>query len=69
MSTVLEVVVPRDEGVMVLVLSLVMNMVVEVFPGIGMIGKATTESMDEGSSAKIVLLLRPKAQRRYGQRR
>jgi len=61
MSTVLEVVVARDEGVAVLVLSLVTSMVVGVFPGMGVIEKATTESMDEGSSAEIVLLLRPSA--------
>ena len=58
MSTVLEVMVAHDEGIMVLVLSLVTNMIVGVFLGMGEIEKATMESMDEGSSAEIVLLLR-----------
>jgi purine nucleoside phosphorylase len=60
-STVLEVMVARDEGVTVLVLSLVTNMIVRVFLGMGKIEKATTESMDKGSSAEIVLLLRASA--------
>jgi hypothetical protein len=40
-------------------LSLVTNMIVGVFPGMGEIEKAIMECMDEGSSAEIVLLLRP----------
>jgi hypothetical protein len=42
-------------------LSLVTNMIVGVFPGMGKIEKATTESMDKRSSAEIVLLLRASA--------
>jgi purine nucleoside phosphorylase len=58
MSMVLEVVVAHDKGVMVLVLSLVMNMVIGVFLSIGVIKKATMESMVKGGSAETVLLLR-----------
>ena len=61
MSTVLEVMVVCNEGVTVLVLSLVTNMIVGVFPGMGEIEKATMESMDKGSSVEIVLLLRANA--------
>jgi purine nucleoside phosphorylase len=61
MSMVLEVIVAYNEGITVLMLSLVTNMVIGVFLNIGMIEKAIMESMDEGRSAEIILLLRPSA--------
>ena len=61
MSMVLEVMVACNERIIVLVLSLVINMIIGVFPGMGEIEKATMESMDKGSSAEIVLLLRANA--------
>jgi hypothetical protein len=61
MSMVLEVMVAHNEGITVLMLSLVTNMVIGVFLNMGMIEKAIMESMDEGRSAEIILLLRPSA--------